>query len=551
MSAASSWHPQALNFDTLFTVKIVGPKGLFGVTSGRLQEHFSDGVTTTVVWQSRYPQDSLTLAAGYYQLQEQQLGDIQLLVLLSPQNSSLASDYLESLREYMALYQKLFGPYPYEKFAVVENFYPTGYGLPGWTLLGNRVVRLPFIRTTSLPHEIAHAWWGNAVEIDYSKGNWGEGLATYVADYYLKELQGSAEATEYRKKMVRDYAALVAADNDYPLVDFRSRMSKSDQAIGYGKAAMVFHMLRELIGDTAFWEGLQEIAQQGRGKRYGWNDLQRHFEAVTGEDLQSFFSQWLERSGAPTLALKDIDVIKTGSKWQVSGNIEQAEPVYELAVPLLLETENRQYRQVVGLYRKVDCFVFTVDDTPLRLSLDADNSLFRHLYMDELPATINALRAATSQLVVTATGAEELYAASRDLLRGLHWQKAPVFTETEYLEMKPVNSDVIFLGWPEDEGLQTEISTMIARIKQIIGKPDKVKNGNATLFVAQKTGQAERVIGYFLPGSAEAAQDTARRIPHYGRYSYLAFNNGRNLVKGTWEPDESPLKVLLHKDPRK
>ncbi|NIP48433.1 MAG: M1 family metallopeptidase, partial [Gammaproteobacteria bacterium] len=118
MSAASSWHPQALNFDTLFTVKIVGPKGLFGVTSGRLQEHFSDGVTTTVVWQSRYPQDSLTLAAGYYQLQEQQLGDIQLLVLLSPQNSSLASDYLESLREYMALYQKLFGPYPYEKFAV-------------------------------------------------------------------------------------------------------------------------------------------------------------------------------------------------------------------------------------------------------------------------------------------------------------------------------------------------------------------------------------------------------------------------------------------------
>ena len=64
------------------------------------------------------------------------------------------------------------------------------------------------------------------------------------------------------------------------------------------------------------------------------------------------------------------------------------------------------------------------------------------------------------------------------------------------------------------------------------------------------SGQEEnRVTGYFLPGSLSAARDTARRIPHYGRYSTLAFHKGLNQVKTTWDPVGSPLKKLFTKDP--
>ncbi len=200
------------------------------------------------------------------------------------------------------------------------------------------------------------------------------------------------------------------------------------------------------------------------------------------------------------------------------------------------------------MYKEDDCFVFTVADRPLRLSLDEENSLFRHLYMEELPATINALRASQLQLVVIAKGADELLTASRDLLRGLQWQKAPVLSEKEYVDLKPVKSDVLFLGWPEDEGLKHELLTIVANAKHQSGKADRIDKNDHTIFIVEKTGLGDLVIGYFLPDSIAAAQDTARRIPHYGRYSYLTFNNGRNLVKGTWEPDESPLKVLLDKD---
>lgn len=546
LAEASGWHPQPRKAKSLFTVRISGADGMTGVTAGRLVNYIVDDHETTLVWQTGLPQQALALAAGNYRMQRHDLEDIQLLVFVSDANAPLAEGYLESLRQYLLLYQELFGPYPYEKFAVVENFYPTGYGLPGWTLLGSSVVRLPFIKTTSLPHEIAHAWWGNAVEVDYSSGNWAEGLATYVADYYLKELSGPDEAVEYRRKLLRDYAALVTEGADMPLVEFRSRMSKRDQAIGYGKTAMVFHMLRELIGDNAFWQGLQNIALKGRGQRYGWVDLRRHFEEVSNINLESFFRQWTQRAGAPRLSLEDVEVIRLGEKWQVSGNLLQSEPVYELAIPLRLVAEGRIYEQSIGLSERQDCFVFTVDSLPRSLAVDPDSNLFRKLYAQELPATINDLRASRTPLVVVAAGAEGLREASRDLLRGLQWQNAEVVDEQTYLKNKPRGRDLLFLGWPQAESLQAELP---GQVDDLLGPSlpnvKLVEDNRDVLFMVKKHNSEDRVSAYFLPGSLAAAQDSARRIPHYGRYSYLYFRDGRNLVKKTWEPGASPLKLTL------
>ncbi len=62
--------------------------------------------------------------------------------------------------------------------------------MPTYTLLGQDIVRLPFIVETSLGHEILHQWFGNLVYIDYEKGNWAEGLTTYLADHLYEEQKG-------------------------------------------------------------------------------------------------------------------------------------------------------------------------------------------------------------------------------------------------------------------------------------------------------------------------------------------------------------------------
>ncbi len=548
LSEASSWHPRAEGVDNLFRVNVIGPQGMTGVTAGRLLDYKAAAETMTT-WQTDFPQAAIALAAGHYQMHRDDFDDIQLLVFVSPENSPLAAGYLESIREYLGLYRDLFGAYPYAKFAVVENFYPTGYGLPGWTLLGSTVIRLPFIRTTSLPHEIAHSWWGNSVEIDYGSGNWGEGLATYVADYYLKELSSPQEAFEYRRKLLRDYASLVSAEDDLPLNAFRSRMSKRDQAIGYGKSAMVFHMLRELIGDEAFWSALQQVALDGRGKRYGWSDLRSHFETAAQIDLKDFFEQWIMQPGAPRLSLSDVDTVKVASGWQVSGTLHQQGQRYELAVPLRLVTEKRSYEQVIGLYDQQDCFVFTVADPPKSLAVDPDSQLFRRLYAQEIPATVNDLRASKAQLVVVAKGSESLLPASQDLLRGLQWHQAEVVSEADFNKNPKLDRDILFLGWPQSKALQPawpdEISSSVPTLPITYELGER---GPDVFFVVVKGESGEPLRAYFLPGSVVAAEDVARRVSHYGRYSYLFFRDGRNLVKATWQAKASPLKVLLKTD---
>ena len=549
LSAASGWHPLPVDAKSRFRVTISGPTGLYGVTSGRLVGLETNAAGSETTWQTQRPQSALALAAGYYQVERDTLGETQLLAFFSTGNAALASGYLQSCREYLQLYQKLFGPYPYDKFAVVENFYPTGYGFPGWTLLGSSVIRLPFIRTTSLPHEIAHTWWGNAVEIDYSSGNWGEGLATYVADYYLKELHAPAEALEYRRKILRDYAALIDAGDDLPLTVFRSRMSKRDQAVGYGKAAMVFHMLRNLIDDEAFWAGLKAAARDGIGKRYAWSDLQRHFEVTSGMDLETFFRQWTGRAGAPKLHLTDVTVMPVDDSWQVSGTILQDEPSYDLAVPLRLETATRQYDQSIGLAESQNCFVFTIAERPVTLSVDPKSDLFRKLYPEEVPATVNDLRASRLPLVVVARGSEALLDASRDLLRGLQWQQAPVMNEDDYLSQRPADRDLLVLGWPKSQELRLNLPDGFTVAGQQVTIGGKLySEADDVLFFVLPGHEANRVTGYFLPGSLAAARDTARRISHYGRYSTLAFHKGRNQVKTTWDPVGSPLKRIFTKD---
>jgi len=98
--------------------------------------------------------------------------------------------------------------------------------------------------------------------VDVTGGNWCEGLTTYVADYLYKEEQSLEEARGYRLRTLEKYALLASGAQDFPLSNFRIRYSPASQAIGYGKAMFVFHMMRLRIGDVAFWAALRDIYDQ-------------------------------------------------------------------------------------------------------------------------------------------------------------------------------------------------------------------------------------------------------------------------------------------------
>ena len=122
--------------------------------------------------------------------------------------------------------------------------------MPSFTLLGSNIIRLPFIINTSYPHEVLHDWWGNSVYVDYSRGNWSEGITAYMADHLMAEL--SMTGNTYRRDTLQKFTDYVNAKNDFPLTKFINRYNAPSEAIGYGKALMFFHMLRMKLGDEIF-----------------------------------------------------------------------------------------------------------------------------------------------------------------------------------------------------------------------------------------------------------------------------------------------------------
>ena len=94
----------------------------------------------------------------------------------------------------------------------------------------------------------------------------------------------------------RDY---VRQDRDFPLTEFRDRHSAATEAVGYGKALMMTHMLRRTIGDDAFRTGLAGFYRQQKGSRASFDDLRSAFETAADRQLGPFFGQWVERTGAP------------------------------------------------------------------------------------------------------------------------------------------------------------------------------------------------------------------------------------------------------------
>ena len=136
--------------------------------------------------------------------------------------------------------------------------------MPSFTLLGEKIIRFPFILHSSYPHELLHNWWGNSVYVDFSNGNWCEGITAYEADHLISEQREQGD--DYRRSTLQKFSNVVDATNDFPLNKFISRHDAASEAIGYGKSMMLMHMLRRAVGEENFKKGFALFYQNFRFK---------------------------------------------------------------------------------------------------------------------------------------------------------------------------------------------------------------------------------------------------------------------------------------------
>lgn len=545
--AGAAWYPELIDAAATYDLKISGPKGWLAVTSGRLKSHHSEDGRSVSEWAVDDPAGGLALSMGRFTLRTKRAGDFTAATYFLSDDPDLAQVYLDATLKYLQFYSDLFGPYAFEQFAVVENFFPTGYGFPSFTLLGARVLRLPFIVRTSLPHEIAHCWWGNGVRVDARDGNWSEGLTTYVADYLLKEKQSAADAHAYRRRVLRSYSTLVPLESDFPLGQFTHRWNPLTRAVGYDKGAMVFHMLRRLIGDEAFWRGLRDIYRQHIFDAISWAQLQAAFERSAGRSLQIFFDQWVLKAGAPQFRLTHVisHPSTASGPWRISGQIRQDGKPFAFPLEIELETASGAMHQIVQVTGSETQFGLTSPSAPLRLRADPHFHLLRRLYPQEIAPTVNSLKGASRVVVFVSDSATHTRKLARILVKSLG--------VVEYLDpmvLHPANAfnpppdNLLLVGRPPMTG---EIGKILSRVVDRDGtvQMDGVsydRPGDVFFSVFDHPAAPERVIALFWPLTGQSAEIAARKITHYGNYSYLIFRNGRNALKGVWPVSNSPLE---------
>jgi hypothetical protein len=402
--------------------------------------------------------------------------------------------------------------------------------MPTLTYLGVEVLRLPFIRDTSLGHEVLHNWWGNGVRPDYARGNWSEGLTTFMADYAYREQAGAEAAREMRLAWLRDFDALGSAA-DRPLASFSSRTHGAEQVVGYHKAAMVFLMLRDAIGTDAFDRALRAFWREHHGGTASWDDLRTAFEVASKRDLGPYFAQWLVRAGAPSLRLASASVVRDGTRWRVDVELTQSAPAYRLRVPLALGfdggTEETRWVDFEGERAR---FTLVADRRPQAIALDPQARVFRRLAPGEAPPILRqAILDPTTVTVLegTSTTGESLARRLAEHPLRLHPMTAAPPTQPMLLV-----------------GLAPEVDRYLARHNLPRRPPElDAAAGTATAWVWTTERRGGTPLTVVAARDEAALAALARPLPHYGRQSWLVFNGPTAIARGVWP--SRPQRIAL------
>ncbi len=548
LDGASAWYPRFAQAVDAMRLKVQVPEDWQTISiGGRSQEAGS------VVWTTRQPHAELYLIAGPFKRYTKPYGDdrITLSVWLLREDAALAARYLGLMGDYLAHYERLIGSYPYAKFAVVENRWQTGFGMPSFTLLGSRVLRLPFIPYTSLPHEILHNWWGNGVWVDYTAGNWSEGLTAYLADHWMQARQGKGD--QYRLKALQRYSNFAAQGQDMPLSDFVSRHNDATQSIGYSKSLMLFHMLRQYLGDPAFAAGLRRLWQTHCFERIGFAETLRTIGASAPELVQRLLA-WLKREGAPRLSLVDSRLRPLDDGWSLHLSLRQTQPeLFDFDLPILitLQGEDQARREVARISARDTALQYRFEQRPLRIDIDPEYDVLRYLDPTEQPPALNRLFGGRQTWLVIPTAATPEMRAAWNRL-AIAWQHRypglrPI--EDSLARQIPAGADRILLGWENsllDKSrvlFRRDDQTLSDHSARILDQHYAADQASVVLVSNDAQGTTTGFIGAVAPSAIPVL---ARKLTHYGSYGRLLFDqDGNNLLRDSLTSDHSRLSRQL------
>ena len=248
-------------------------------------------------------------------------------------------------------------PYPSLNLALVEHESPGGHSPAYAVVLNAAPPTTQFLWRNDpasflgfpeffIAHELAHQWWGQAVGWNSYHEQWlSEGFAQYFAALYAQKAHGDGLFAD----MLRQFRRWALSESDQGPVYLGYRLghvrndSRVFRALVYNKGALVLHMLRRLVGDDVFFRALRRFYTDYKFVKAGTPDLERAFEAESGQTLDRFFERWIYGSDIPRVRYK-----ATLNPGEVVLRFEQdAAKVFDIPVLVTITTADGRTTEIV------------------------------------------------------------------------------------------------------------------------------------------------------------------------------------------------------------
>jgi aminopeptidase N len=397
-----AWFPSSDRPDDLRTsrVRITVAEPLTAVSNGTLvlAQRNDDG-TRTFEWRLDVPHANhrTALAVGEWTDIVSQSDGVALRSLSYPDEVAATTASIERLPEMMAFFARMTGArYPYPSYAqVFVQDVPWGVGTAALPILTENMVdderthaEYRWLWDGLQAEAVASQWFGGLVSPADWRDAWlARGLAHYFDGLFNEHRNSRAEFLLWH--MGGDQLTYFADWNGgvrHPIVPSRATdgVAFATDNYPYARAGLVLHMLRHVMGDSAWWQGIRQFVAAHAGRPVRTPDFQRSMERAHGAPLAWFFEQWVYRMGHPVFevstthdpAAKTLTLtVRQVQQRDTSARFPQA-TFFEGPVTIGLDNRIETVRLAP---RRENRFTFPVAERPRLVSFDREGTWIKEL----------------------------------------------------------------------------------------------------------------------------------------------------------------------------
>ncbi len=373
------------------TMRITVPSDMIVAASGKASTPVQQTGKVTYAYEFSERSFPGTVVAGRYAVQPATAVGADIALYMKPGHENFASSYGEAAAKILMFYSEKFGPLPSGHLSLVEieDGSVGGYTAPGLVLLASRGFSSP-VNYRLLAHEISHQWWRCLVSPATPDDAYlDEGLATYSSAMYV---EASAGETAFEDTMREIQIGALTHEDAAPIAQASHlhEFTPEYQSVVFQKGAMVFHMLRWVIGEDAFLKTLQTVTRDYAWKSISSDEFQKLAEKSSNQQLTYFFAQWVSSTGVPQFK-RTWAVYRNEKGYQVMGKVQQDIDIFRMPIEIRVYPEGRKpVNDRVEMVGTTADFTVNTPTRPLRVVVDPASRLLK--YDDSIKISVELAR---------------------------------------------------------------------------------------------------------------------------------------------------------------